>query len=89
MSRLKTALQNDIKLLTLLRDELALQAHLFKADATVKWAELEQQWQALKTHAERTAVVGAQAERETEAAITLLADTLKDGYGKIRETLRA
>lgn len=88
MTRFKTAVQNDFKLLELLHDELALQAHLLAADAKVKWEALEGKWSDLKSHVERAAAAGETAEHETEAAIRLLSDTLRSGYASIRKALK-
>lgn len=89
MSRLSTALQNDLKLLALLRDELALQAHLFKADAKTRWQDLEGQWAELKTHAARAEVASADALHESEVAMRLLVDSLRRGYDNVRAALRS
>jgi hypothetical protein len=88
MSRLKTAVHNDLQLLQLAHDELALQAHLLKADATAKWMELERKWADLKSHIERAATASAVAEQETETAIKLLSETLRNGYASIRNALK-
>lgn len=88
MSRLSTALQNDLKLLALMRDELALQAHLLKADVKGRWQDLEAKWAELKAHAARAEVAGEDAVQESETAIGLLVDTLRKGYDNIRAALR-
>jgi hypothetical protein len=87
MSHLKTAVHNDLQLLQLAHDELALQAHLLKADAKDKWAELERKWADLKSHIEKAAAAGEAAETEAGAAIKLLSESLRSGYMNIRKSL--
>lgn len=89
MSRLSTALQNDLKLLALMHDELALQAHLLKADVKSRWQDLEAKWAELKAHAARAEVAGEDALQESETAIGLLVDALRKGYENIRAALRS
>ena len=69
------------------RDELRLQAHLFKAEARDEWEKAEKHWQHVK---ERTRQAGDKSGQVGEE----IADTLKnvgreihEGYKKIRETL--
>lgn len=87
MSHLKTAVHNDLQLLQLAHDELSLQAHLFKADAKVKWTELERKWSDLRSHIEKAAAAGEAAEIEAAAAIKVLRETLRSGYKNIRKAL--
>lgn len=88
MSRLNTALQNDLKLLKLARDELALQAHLMKADLKDRWQGLEGKWGKLMDEVSGAENAGADAMREAETAIGLLADSLKKGYENVRNALK-
>lgn len=89
MSRLNNALQNDLKLLELLRDETKLQAHLLKADMKKGWDELERKWDDFKVHIERAQAAGGVAKNEAEAAATLLSESLKSGYAKVRDALKS
>lgn len=87
MSRLQQAFHNDLQALGLLRDELKLQAHLFKAEARDQWQELEGRWQALRGHAERLRDAAEISEAELELAGQLLVDSLKSGYQRLRQSL--
>lgn len=87
MSRLSTALHNDMKLLHFAHDELALQSHLFGAELKQHWQELEAQWQNLKERTGRAEVAGDTAIHEIETAATLLVDTLKQGFADLKRTL--
>ena len=53
MSRIQQLLHNDVQALSLLRDEMLLQAHLFRAEARTRWQELEVSWDELKVHLQR------------------------------------
>jgi hypothetical protein len=88
MSRVNQAIHNDLQLLALARDEIKLQAHLLKADAKVRWDELERKWGELKSHVERAEVAAGGAEREVETAARLLADSLRAGYKQVRDALK-
>jgi hypothetical protein len=89
MSQLSVALHNDLKLLELSRDELALQAHLLKAEMKSRWDEMEVSWDVLKEHIGRAKVAGADARLETEAAMRQLFDSLRKGYASIRDALKS
>lgn len=89
MTRLSTALHNDLQLLKMLRDELALKAHLLKAEAKAEWETLEIKSAELKAHVARAEVAADHAKRDAEAAITLLVDTVKTGYASIRSALKS
>lgn len=88
MSRIQKALHNDVQALVLLRDEIALQAHLFRADARDKWQGLETRLDELKEHLSRAKVAAADAKPEVEAAAKSLADTLKAAYTDFRNALK-
>ncbi|HVT35809.1 MAG TPA: hypothetical protein VHE37_09505 [Nevskiaceae bacterium] len=88
MSRIQQALHNDYQAISLLRDELKLQAHLFRADARQRWQELEVSFDTLKEHVQRAKTAAAVARPEVETASRLLADTLKAGYADIRNALK-
>lgn len=88
MSRIQRAVQNDVKALELLRDELKLQTHLLKADARARWQELEAEWSKLKEHLQRAEVASGDAESEVSTATKLLIDALKAGYTQIKNALK-
>lgn len=89
MSQIETALHNNAQLVRLLRDEIGLQAHLLKEEARDRLVELDAGLDQMKAHLERAAVAGADVRREAEAAAGLLADSLREGYGRIRDALRS
>lgn len=88
MSQLKQALHNDVQALELIRDELALQAHLFKADAKDRWAELETNWDSLKHRLGAAKRAAASAEPKIDAAAEQLVGALKAGYAELKNALR-
>lgn len=89
MSRLKTAVHNDLQLLALLRDELKLQTHLLSADLKARWQELEVQWDQLKEHVGRVEVAGEAAATEAQTAIGLLTSSLRSGYEGMKRALKS
>ncbi len=88
MSKLNTALQNDLKLLKLLRDETALQAHLLAADAKDRWQALEADWAKLETKLEQAEDAAGEALAEAESAIGMMVDALRGGYENVRAALK-
>jgi hypothetical protein len=89
MSRFENAVRNDIQALELLHDELRLQAHLFKAEASKRWEELEVKWTSLKDHLQRAQVEAGHSKDEISSAVQLLVDALKTGYADIRRALKS
>ena len=87
MSRLETALQNDLKLLRLLRDELELHAHLLKADLKDSWDTLERRWEKLEADVGRAEIAAADAGREVNASLGELMHSLRSGYTQIKQAL--
>lgn len=89
MSRLSTALQNDLQLLKLLRDETALQAHLFSAEIKQRWQTLDQQWSTLESKVTEAESAAESSAKDAETAIDLLIGSLKSGYENVRSALKS
>ena len=87
MSKAHTLELADIRSLEQLRDELKLQAHLFKADARERWIELEQQWDRLQDELKPVRGAAEGAARDISAAAANLFDTFRDSYDKLRKSL--
>jgi hypothetical protein len=88
MSRFKNALHNEFQLLELLHDELALQAHLFKADMKSRWEALEAKWSDLKEHLGRAQVAAGDAKRNIDSSTKVLADSLTAGYTELKNAFK-
>jgi len=88
MSRLNTAIKNDVKLLGLLRDEIALHAHLLEGDIKQRWEALEKQREDLGVSLSRAQAAGAAALDEAEKAAELMVESLRTGYGNVRKALK-
>lgn len=89
MSRIQTAVHNELQLLKLLRDKTQLQAHLLKADLKDRWAELEGKWLKLQGHVDRAEVAAGDACRDADAALAGVMVSLRSGYTHIKEALRS
>lgn len=89
MSRLDTALKNDLQLLRFARDEIALQAHLLKGDLKIRWDALEQQWQQLNAHVDRAEVASEAALADIQAASRLLIESLQKGFASIKRAFQS
>lgn len=84
----KNLLVMDFESLGHLREELALEAHLFNAELKQRWGELEQDWAHLSEHVRRVEVAAETAGQEVSAATGLLLQSLKHGYQSVRQALR-
>ena len=88
MSRLDNALQNDIKALELLRDQLKVHASLLKDEARKRWEELEEKREILKEHLDKAQRATDAPRKELEAAAKHLSEVLKTGYADIKNALK-
>lgn len=70
-----------------LRDELALQAHLFKSEAKDRWQETELQWQRLQEEVRAVKNAIDHSRPELHAATSIMADTLHRAFTDIRQAL--
>ena len=74
----------DLKDLAGLRDELRLQAHLFKTELKYRWLEAEQRWHNLEGELQGAA---EHSRSELGAATSLAADALRETYRDLRQAL--
>jgi hypothetical protein len=70
-----------------LRDELLLQAHLFRAELKDGWDEAELQWHQLQKKLEPMRDAAQKSGIEVGFAVALLAETLRDAYQGLRKAL--
>jgi len=88
MTKLSTALQDEIKSVEQTRDQLVLQAHFFKAELKTRWQELEVEWDDLREHLGRAKVAADRTMSQIDAEATRLIGSLKTGYSSIRDALK-
>lgn len=88
MSRLNAAIKNDLKLITLMRDEIALHSHLLQGELKQRWNELEIKREDLQEHIARAEVAGGDALKEFEAAADLVVQSIRSGYAGVRSALK-
>jgi hypothetical protein len=88
MTRIQQALHNEVQALTVLRDEIKLQAHLFHAESRTRWQELEVRWDELKEHMQRAKVAAADTVPQVQGAAQELATALKTGYADLKNALK-
>jgi hypothetical protein len=69
------------------RDEMKLQAHLFKADAKDEWDKIEKKWHQLKSNSQHVGLETKQVSKDLYAATQLLGDEIKAGYKRIIRSL--
>lgn len=76
----------DVRDVLGLRDELRLQAHLFKAELKDRWLDAERRWLEIE-HELRDAAVHSRA--ELGAATSLTAQALRESYRELRQALHS
>lgn len=69
------------------RDELKLQAHLFKADTKDEWDALEKKWHHFKGSARHLGYEAKASSKDVLAATQLLGEELKASYKRIFKSL--
>ncbi len=84
----KGILENELEKLEQLRDELRLQAHLFKADMKKEYESLEKQYQKVKRDANPVRRAVKETADEVSEATRLLFDTVLDGMKRLRKSLK-
>lgn len=71
-----------------LRDELNLQAHLFKAEARDEWHRLEKSWQHFTAEVDRDARVTEDDEQTFNSQLAQLATEVERGFKALLENLK-
>ncbi|GAA0859316.1 hypothetical protein [Aliiglaciecola litoralis] len=69
------------------RDELKLQAHLFKKETKDEWEALEKKWHHFKGSARHASIEAQAASKDVFAATQLLGEELKASYKRIVKSL--
>lgn len=87
-SEFTTRFKDEIDVLRQARDELRVQLHLGAAEAQDAWEKLEKSWQSLESHLERVGEATRESGKEIEEAGEILIEELKEGYERIRTSLK-
>lgn len=87
MSQETRPVLDEVENLRQLRDELVVQAHLFKAETRERWIELEQSWDRLQMELKPVRGAAAASAADVGAAAKLLVETLRKGYERLRKSL--
>lgn len=69
------------------RDEMALKAQLFKADAKDEWVKVDKEWEHFKSKAEQVGKEAKGASGDVTAAAKLLGEEIIKSFKRIRKTL--
>jgi hypothetical protein len=80
-------MQAEIASLRTLRDELRVRVHLGAKDARDRFQDAERAWHKLEGRLEELGRATAESADEVGAAVRLLASTVRDAYGHIKEAL--
>ncbi|MDR3607662.1 MAG: hypothetical protein P4M08_09810 [Oligoflexia bacterium] len=87
MSKQSVIKASDFKDIEKLRGELMVQSHLFKAEAREQFERMEKEWKKLDAELRPAISAASKATQEVGAATQLLADSLREGYGRIKKSL--
>lgn len=77
----------DVDRLHEVRDELRLQAHLFRAEVKDRWDDAEVQWHELQKKLEPLRDAASRSSLEVGLTARLLAETLRDAYRDLRKAM--
>jgi CBS domain-containing protein/ribosome-associated translation inhibitor RaiA len=69
------------------RDELRVQIHLGKAEATELWEKLERRFVEAEAHAKALAARAEEPAQDVAEAVDLLVDEIRNGYKRLREII--
>jgi len=84
----KTTLEELIEDLKQRRDELKVQVHLAKAEASDLWQETEDKWQHLRTQLDKIEDGASDGAKNVGAATMLAAEEIKKGYERLRQYIK-
>ncbi len=84
----KSRLQNEMEKLEQMRDELRLQAHLFKADMKDEWEGLEDKIGKIKQNLRPVQKAAGETLEDVGEATGLLIDSVFDGFKRLRDSLK-
>jgi len=70
------------------RDELKVQIHLAKTEATDLWNETEAKWQHLRNQLNQIESGAGDASKDIGAAAILAAEEIKRGYERLRQYIK-
>jgi hypothetical protein len=87
MSKESEGYDQVVSKLKQVRDELALKAHLGKAEAKDEWARLEQEWKSVQGKLKEAQGVAGDTAKNLGTAVELAAKELKAGYDRFRGLL--
>ena len=84
----KSRLQDELEKLEQMRDELRLQAHLFKADMKDEWEGLEDKIGKIKQNLRPVQKAAEETLDDVGEATGLLIDSVFDGFKRLRNSLK-
>lgn len=87
MSKARRQSVLDVDSLVGLRDELRLQAHLFKAELADRWKEAETRWHHIEDEVLAVRAAAGKSRAELGAAASLTAEVLRKTYKEMREAV--
>jgi SMC interacting uncharacterized protein involved in chromosome segregation len=84
----QTKLEELIEELKQGRDELKVQIHLAKSEATDLWHETEAKWQHLRSQLDKVENGAGDISKDVGAAAILAAEEIKKGYERLRQYIK-
>lgn len=88
MSTLKLITRAEVDAVAQIRDELKLQAHLFKAEVKERWDRAETSWGHVMSDVNAARVSVDRSSIEISLAAQLLFETVRDSLQDIRKSLK-
>ncbi len=88
MTDQRRELEERMQKLRSMRDEIRVQLHLARAEARDDWEELEAKWAKLRARMDMLDNEIGKTSRDVGSAAILLAEEIRNGYHRIRESLK-
>lgn len=87
MEKRKLLTRKEIEAVAQIRDELRLQAHLFKAEAKDRWEKAERSWIHVMNDVNAARDSLDRSSLEISLAAQLLFETVRDSYQDIKKSI--
>ncbi len=84
----KSRLKDELEKLEQMRDELRLQAHLFKADMKNEWEGLDKKLENIKRELRPIQKAAGEALEDVGEATGLLLESIFDGFKRLRDSIK-
>lgn len=87
MGELRDRVEEEMKGLQTIRDDLRVRLHLGQAEVRDQWEKLERAWQRVEAKAKVLRDESKESMEDVEEAARLLVDEIREGYRNLKQLL--